>query len=82
MALKFFNSKNNFHVNIVFQLQCCPLKLFMYQHISPMDHTTTPFFTRSEEKAISLVEAGKMITVIIKISHKSLLINRSNLEDI
>lgn len=59
MALKFFNSKNNFHVNIVFQLQCCPLKLFMYQHISPMDHTTTPFFTRSEEKAISLVEAGK-----------------------
>lgn len=64
-AFKNFNPGNNFHVNVhSSNYNIVPWKVFMYQHILLMGHTTAQ---GSEKRAVSLV-GGKLILVkIVKI---------------
>lgn len=76
-----FNPHNNFHVSIdASNYNIVPWKLFIYQHIPLMDHTTV-FFKHSTPRVISLGKDEKFILVKIKIFLTSLLISQNNFKN-
>lgn len=64
-AFKHFNPGNNFHVNVhSSNYKYCPQKLFMYQQILLMDHTTAQ---GSEKRAVSFSRRKTNFGKLVKI---------------